>query len=117
MDKFKDICKIGPDGICERHKIIHEGRYYNISQEVSSVGYHYRKKWDEELKNIDCHNICKIENGVCLTHKVVHEGRHHTFSQEQSQRGIKVRSQWNKIETDKKTDKGCGCNKKKGKLH
>lgn len=44
-----DICKFDEQNICLRHKVKHEGRFYKLSQDETSVGFEFRKKWDKGM--------------------------------------------------------------------
>lgn len=47
MSPFDDVCQFDDNGVCKRHKTRHVGRFHRLSQDRTSVGYEFRKKWDK----------------------------------------------------------------------
>lgn len=124
---FDDVCTFDENGICNRHKVKHEGRYYRLSQDRSNVGYQYRKSWDsttiEEKKEnpVNFDDICTFDgNQVCIRHGFKHEGKAKDLSQERTLRGHRIRKQWDTVKAKgivEKKSGGCGCGGTKGNLH
>jgi len=48
---FEDVCEIGEDGICKRHKTKHEGQNLAWSRDKTIIGWSCRKHWDKLLNN------------------------------------------------------------------
>lgn len=115
---FDDVCTFDDDGICKRHKTKHEGRFYKLSQDRTSVGHQYRKIWDKQMAqryDDKYDDVCEFdESGVCKRHKVKHEGFNYDMSQEKTFRGWRYRQVWDKLMPAKKKD--CNCGKKSGDL-
>ena len=47
MPLFDDVCQFDENGVCKRHKVRHIGRFHRLSQDRTSVGHEFRKKWDK----------------------------------------------------------------------
>ena len=120
---YDDLCTFDKDGVCRRHKVKHEGRNYQLSQDRTQVGHHFRKQWDGMMQFAvgDITDVCTFgEDGVCVRHGFKHQGKAHDISQEVSERGHRVRQKWDEVTVQMRmTDqpKKCNCGEKKGTLH
>lgn len=119
MAIFDDICPLDENGMCQRHKIKHEGRHHALSQEKSTVGSSYRKQWDTDFSGkVNFSDICPLdENDYCSRHKVKHEGQSRDWSQDQTMIGWKCRKAWDALTANPPPPtKSCNCGKPKGRL-